>query len=153
VDDKTYDQTKQRTQAILNRLVDALGLGRTRFDLVFHRDPPHHNEDGATPTMEIAPNRVYGQALLSVYATSVANLDDDELAEAILHELGHYAIHPISKYGSSPEYDALEELVCTDLAVMMRSLISATGDEVAKHWRKKVKLLEKEIVRLKQGAA
>lgn len=105
------------------------------------------------PTMEIAPSRVYGHALVQVYASSVLEMDDDHVAEAALHEINHYAIHPISRYGASPEYDALEELVCTDLARMQMALIKATGDEVAEHWRKRVKQLEKELKQMAKHEA
>lgn len=118
------------------------------FNLKFLRDPANVDCNGVASIAEIHPSWQYATATLMIFVASFEDKDDDEIASVLLHELGHYLLHPISKYGSSPEYDLLEERVCTDYARSVQTAMEASGQEVADHYKLEIKRLEKQLKQL-----
>lgn len=160
MNDQQFHETKDRIQTIFNSLTRALNLDKVRWQLVFVRDRTECHDDGASTVADIHPNWSYAAGAIQFYVWAFESLDDDEVAFVLLHELVHYWIHPISKYGLSKEADALEERVCTEVAEGIKSAIEQAGREVADHYKleikrlnKELKTLQKEIEELKKEAA
>lgn len=131
-----------------------MNLQHVRVRIHFERDAPPCHADGTSPVAEMHPNWEYSAATIVVYTASMAELDDDDIATVLIHELVHYFLHPISRFGeNNRDYDTLEEKVCTDLALAIRSAIAAAGEEVASHYRTEIKRLERELKKLKGHAA
>lgn len=153
MDDKTYQEQQLRLQNLFFRLRDAVGLQKTRFTLLFYRENDGHHDDGSSTVAEIHPSRPYLNAVVEVYVPQFLDKDDDEAAEILLHELVHYWISPISRYGESKEYDMLEELICTEISLGIASAMKASGEEVGDFWRAEVKKLQKELKKLSKEVA
>lgn len=154
LNDKTFDQTCDRIQSAFYGLIAALGLDRVDWDLHYIREREISCGDGHSGhdavEAEIFPRWAYGAATVRFYVWTFVDKTEDQVADVLLHELVHYWIHPISRYGTSPEYDNLEERVCTDIARAIKSAIDTAGRQVADHWRLQVKRLEKELKALQK---
>lgn len=97
------------------------------------------------------PNWEYSTSVLQVYAASLRDVDDEELSFILLHEIMHYMVHPISRYGQgNHESDILEEKVCTEVALMVISAMEQSVKEVGNHWRSEVKKLQRELKKLQK---
>lgn len=149
MNDKTYNQTCKRITRVFYSLRDALGLGHIDWELKLLREGGGHSDDGVAMA-EIHPSWSYGRATIRFYVEEFVESDEDLIADAIVHEFVHYWLNPISRYGSSKEYDQIEEHICTEVMRAIRNGIRAAGEQVADHWRMEVKRLEKEIKALKQ---
>lgn len=152
MNDKSYKRTVERIQRIFFKITSALNLSQVEWELVFIRERSECHEDGGTTVAEIFPNWQYGAATVKFYIWMFEDRDDDEAADVIIHELVHYWLNPISRYGSSKEYDILEEKVCTDVARAIRTAISSAGKEVGDHWKLETKRLQREIKKLQAEA-
>jgi hypothetical protein len=150
MDDKEFLILSKKIQGIFKGLRNALGLGSVGFYMDIIRESEHDCDGSTGVVASIHPSWQYGRAHLRVYAAAIleGNLDDDEIAEAIVHEFVHYWIHPISRYGESKEYDLIEEKLCTEVARGIRKGMEAAGEEVADHYRLEIKRLKKELKRL-----
>lgn len=155
MDDQTFNQTVIRVNRIFQQLRNALHLGDVKFRLSFERERSECSDGGGTTTAEIHPSWQYASATLIIYIGPFIDMDDDDIANVLIHELSHYWLHPISRYGESKEYDLLEERICTDLSQSFASAISAAGGEVADHYRLEIKRLERQLKKLQktQGVA
>jgi hypothetical protein len=145
---KLIADTETRVRRIFDSLCSALALDHVSFrtSFVMERDDLH---DGARTLAEIHPDWCYETATLIVYVPMFVDMDDDEIAGVLIHEMGHYWLNPISRYGSSKEYDQLEEKVCTEIARAIKTAISTAGAQVADHWKLETKRLERELKKLR----
>ena len=156
MNDQDFEQTRDRIRQVFRSLRDALNLDQVNWDEDYVRERDACHDDGTATLAEIFPNWQYGTATIRFFVPMFVDKDDDEIADIILHEFGHFWLNPVSRYGSSKEYDLLEERVCTEIARAIKTAISTAGERVADHWRLEVKRAQKELKALRkqqEGAA
>ncbi len=89
--DKEYREQKKRFMALVAKWRDTLGLAGDRLRFTWFRVP---DETSPGAVASVNASWQYRNHNMNVYLTEVLALPDDELEDAVIHELSHLLIHP-----------------------------------------------------------
>ena len=94
MNDAEYEQQKARVQAVFERWVKPIGLGWWQIDVFWHRDERYGDDVRYAGTPRACAAQCYADweymtASIEIYLPVIAQLDDEALEYAILHELAH----------------------------------------------------------------
>jgi hypothetical protein len=117
---------KERVQGYLDFWKHALGLGQWRINLVWFRERKRaHAEGWENCLLSINVAWQYCRAEIAVYAPAIAEIPDDWVEEAVVHELCHLLTAEMARPDPSRKQLLHEERVATQLAqtfVWLRNL-------------------------------
>jgi len=121
MDDKAYRAQKARVEALIEKWVKPVGLGYWRLTFSWYREPlpPYPGKQAPSAPdvvlMDVRADWRYNQAFIRVCLPEVAELDDDHLEWAFVHELMHVFLNEMRYYGDDGRKEH-EERVASHLA-------------------------------------
>lgn len=133
MNDVEYEAQKARIVALQERWVKPIGLGGWRIKTAYRREA--FTDDRFTKAAMICTAKwQYMEALIEVSCSKIADMGDDELEQAYVHELGHIFLNEMAKGCEKCAADGQasnhEERVATTLAlafIWLRDSLSAMG--------------------------
>lgn len=113
MNDAEYKKEKERVVKLIEKWVYPLGLNDWDISYVFHREPDtSRGKQTLGVLMSVSSDWKYQHATINCRLSVSKSVDDYELEHALLHELMHVIVSPMS----TSEKDELEEVVVTRLA-------------------------------------
>lgn len=129
MDDETFERQKARILEQIERWVKPLGLNWWRLNFTYIRE---RCEDQPGTAMEVLTRWQYRHAGIKVFMPAIADMEDDELEEAFVHELMHVCVNQMRD--DQGDCTLNEERVCSDLATaiiwLRDSLVKQEPDAV-----------------------
>ena len=107
MDDKEYAKQKARVQALVDRFHARLGMKWWNVTYAYRRTPFEDSGSGGQVLAQCTARWQYLHAHIEYDLGAVADVDDDELENAFLHEYGHVLVNEMREKGM-----AHEERVC-----------------------------------------
>ena len=112
---KAAKRVRRRWQAALDEWIPALGLDEYHIEVAYYSDPDDFpagkGDDTGRPAAQVISKWQYMGAWLGVNMLEVADLDDVQLEEAVVHELCHVLVDELD-----PQDVKHEERVVTQLS-------------------------------------
>lgn len=131
MDDTAYVRERARVEALISRWVHVAGLAQwiLRFDWYREPLPRHDMAPEGGPAMDCAAQWEYCSAQIRVSLPKVARLDEQELEQYFLHELGHAFLAELVD-ARGPARKKAEERTATMFAKVLRWTREAGRDDV-----------------------
>ena len=135
--DDEYETQKARIAPLIERWVKPLGLGWWKIDIAYRRerfDPKGDGERFSEGEVlgKCWANWRYGEACITLSMPAVADLKDDELETAFLHELMHVFLNETREAGD--DWLCHEERVASTLTkafLWLRDHLTGGDDAVS----------------------
>lgn len=116
--DKEFNLQKKRIKFELQRWWNALGIDRHNIDVVYHRD---YADDNNSVVGRTYCNWQYMHGTLDFFLPAVANIDENDMENMVVHELVHIIAWPLwDNAGTSRRKENEYAIEC-----MARALIDA----------------------------
>jgi predicted aminopeptidase len=110
VNDAEYEAQRDRFLALSDKWSNRLGLTHWRRTYNFHRAMPCDDAGVHNGTlMSVAPSWQYMTATFNVYLAALIELDDEELARALFHEMAHCFVNEMGEDFTDPVAVAHQE--------------------------------------------
>lgn len=124
MNDKKYREQRARVEKLWDKWFTSIGMGWWQVDRTFERE---HKEDSYDTIAETFCNWQYRTANITFYLPVCADVDDDKLEEAIVHEFAHVLLAPLQDFRDDQAREITEHTVTT----VARSIIWArrAGEE------------------------
>lgn len=108
--DKEYRKQKARVKKFWGKWFNTLGLHWWGIDLYWQRE---RNEDEPSELGHTSSNWQYRTAAVTFNIPVVAEINDDKLEEAVVHEMTHILVAPIQDFRDDQARDITELTVTT----------------------------------------
>jgi hypothetical protein len=143
MNDKEVRELTRKISKVFDKWKDILGLGGHRFSLSFERS---YCVNDSNVIAKVSPSWQYKNHHITFFLPKINDLDTErELEEAVVHELVHILVHPISGdatvFSSQQEktnFDEMVEFTTTSVSFALLWAYDA-GEESAKKKLKKEK--------------
>ena len=132
MNDKEYEQQKNRVKKLLDKWRTPLGLGWWRVTLEYSREksrgedtPSEHNADVNGTWDVIFSTRSdfhYKVATITAFLPIIKDINDEDMERYFLHECMHILVTPMKHKDKGPQ----EELVATTLADTILWVVEGT---------------------------
>ena len=114
MNDERLKAQQDRVHPLFDAWSEHLRLSQWNIHLNWKRTGGAENHHGGVCLMEVTCDWRYEDAQITIYATSLEGLDDDELEETVIHELTHILVAEMT--GGQEDAHDHEEHVVTRIA-------------------------------------